>query len=69
MTYWNRYEKRVAALEAQGITRSDAQGIVDAEDMTAPVVLVNGTVTSEAALARYTALYGEPPQSPGMQRR
>lgn len=27
------YEKRVRALEAQGITRSDAQGIVAAEDM------------------------------------
>ena len=27
------YETRVAAYEAEGITRSDAQGIVDAEDM------------------------------------
>jgi hypothetical protein len=27
------YERRVSAYEAQGMTRSDAQGIVDAEDM------------------------------------
>ena len=27
------YEKRVRALEAEGLTRSDAQGVVDAEDM------------------------------------
>lgn len=26
------YEKRVRALEAEGMTRSDAQGIIDAED-------------------------------------
>jgi hypothetical protein len=28
---WIDYERRVAALEAEGISRSDAQGIVDAE--------------------------------------
>lgn len=28
------YEARVQALEAQGLTRSDAQGVVDAEIMT-----------------------------------
>ena len=27
------YEQRVAALEAEGLTTSDAQGVVDAEDM------------------------------------
>ena len=27
------YEKRVRALERKGLTRSDAQGVVDAEDM------------------------------------
>lgn len=27
------YENRVQALEAQGLTRSDAQGVVDAEDL------------------------------------
>lgn len=29
------YEQRVRALEAQGLTRSDAQGVIDAEDLTA----------------------------------
>ena len=28
---WEEYERRVAALEAEGIDRSDAQGIVDIE--------------------------------------
>lgn len=32
----NDYEKRGNALEAGGITRSDAQGIVDAENMPTP---------------------------------
>ena len=27
------YERRVQAYEAQGMTRSDAQGVVEAEDM------------------------------------
>lgn len=31
--YWPSYEARVQAYERQGITRSDAQGIVDGEDM------------------------------------
>jgi hypothetical protein len=31
--YWAKYEARVRALEEQGCTRSDAQGIIDAEDM------------------------------------
>ena len=30
---WIDYERRVAALEAEGISRGDAQGIVDAEMM------------------------------------
>ncbi len=30
---WNDYEQRVQAYEALGMTRSDAQGTVDAEDM------------------------------------
>ena len=30
---WKAWEERVQALEKQGISRSDAQGIVDAEDM------------------------------------
>jgi len=29
--YWDEYEKRVEALEAQGMNRSDAQGIIDVE--------------------------------------
>lgn len=28
------YEARVQALEAEGLTRSDAQGVIDAQDMT-----------------------------------
>lgn len=31
MTNWVEYERRVAELEAKGLTRSDAQGVVDAE--------------------------------------
>jgi hypothetical protein len=31
--YWEEYEKRVQAYEDEGCTRSDAQSIVDAEDM------------------------------------
>jgi hypothetical protein len=27
------YDRRVSALEAQGMTRSDAQGVIDAQDM------------------------------------
>lgn len=34
--YWQRYEKRVRAYEKQGMTRSDAQGVVDAEERTMP---------------------------------
>ena len=30
---WAEYERRVQAYEAQGLTRSDAQGVVDAELM------------------------------------
>ena len=30
---WVEYEKRVNDLEAEGLTRSDAQAIVDAEDL------------------------------------
>ncbi len=30
---WRRYEERVQAMEALGMTRSDAQGVIDAEDM------------------------------------
>ena len=33
------YEARVSALEAQGLTRSDAQGVVDAEEMQRPAFL------------------------------
>ena len=33
---WADYELRVAALEAEGISRGDAQGIVDAEMMQQP---------------------------------
>lgn len=29
----NDYEARVQALEDEGLTRSDAQGVVDAQDM------------------------------------
>ena len=32
-TDWDDYERRVQELEAQGITRSDAQAIVDAYDL------------------------------------
>jgi hypothetical protein len=32
---WEDYEKRVRELEDEGLTRSDAQGVVDAELMTA----------------------------------
>jgi len=28
---WEEYEKRVAALEAEGLDRSDAQSIIDIE--------------------------------------
>jgi hypothetical protein len=31
--YWIEYERRVAELEAKGLTRSDAQGVIDAEDV------------------------------------
>ena len=31
--YWVEYDKRVEQLEAEGLTRSDAQAIVDAEDL------------------------------------
>lgn len=30
---WQAYERRVRALEDEGLTRSDAQGVVDAEDL------------------------------------
>lgn len=30
---WEEYERRVAAYEAEGMTRSDAQSVVDAEMM------------------------------------
>ena len=29
----NEYDRRVEALEDEGLTRSDAQGVVDAEDL------------------------------------
>lgn len=32
------YEDRVARLEAEGLTRSDAQGVVDAEDLQAEAI-------------------------------
>lgn len=32
---WEEYERRVQAYEDTGMTRSDAQGVVDAEDMKA----------------------------------
>ena len=31
MQHQNQYEKRVQELEAEGMTRSDAQGVADAE--------------------------------------
>jgi len=31
MIDWAEYERRVVAYEEQGLTRSDAQGVVDAE--------------------------------------
>lgn len=31
---WEAYERRVQELEAEGMTRSDAQGCADAEEMT-----------------------------------
>lgn len=31
MATWTEYEKQVQALEAEGLTTSDAQGIVDME--------------------------------------
>jgi len=31
--YWAEYDRRVREYEKQGMTRSDAQAIVDAEDM------------------------------------
>ena len=30
---WIEYERRVQKLEAEGLTRSDAQGVVDAENL------------------------------------
>jgi hypothetical protein len=30
---WQEYERRVQSLEDEGLTRSDAQGVVDAEDL------------------------------------
>jgi hypothetical protein len=30
---WQDYEQQVQALEAEGLTRSDAQGVVDAKDL------------------------------------
>jgi hypothetical protein len=30
---WQEYERRVSELEAEGLDRSDAQGVVDAEMM------------------------------------
>tara|TARA_R110000787_G_C13175730_1_gene421278 strand:- start:9 stop:137 length:129 start_codon:yes stop_codon:yes gene_type:complete len=30
---WKEYEKRVRQLEAEGLTRSDAQAVIDAEDI------------------------------------
>lgn len=32
---WAVYEQRVARYEAEGMSRSDAQGVVDAEDLKA----------------------------------
>jgi hypothetical protein len=31
--YWIEYERRVQKLEAEGLTRSDAQAVVDAENL------------------------------------
>lgn len=31
MAAWDRWERRVEELEAEGMTRSDAQGVADAE--------------------------------------
>ena len=31
--HWIEYDKRVRHYEAQGMTRSDAQGVVEAEDI------------------------------------
>jgi len=33
MIDWEEYERRVAAYEEEGMSRSDAQGVVDAEMM------------------------------------
>jgi hypothetical protein len=33
MIDWDEYERRVAAYEEEGMSRSDAQGVVDAEMM------------------------------------
>lgn len=30
---WIEYDKRVNELEAEGLTRSDAQAVIDAEDL------------------------------------
>ena len=35
--YWKDYDERCRALEAEGLTRSDAQGVIGAEDMQKPV--------------------------------
>lgn len=35
------YEQKVALWEAQGMTRGDAQGIVDAEELTGKVTVQN----------------------------
>ena len=37
--YWIEYNERCQILEAQGMTRSDAQAVVDAEDMRALTAL------------------------------
>ncbi len=35
---WERYEARVRELEAEGLTRSDAQGVADLEGLEPPSV-------------------------------
>jgi hypothetical protein len=37
---WQAYDNRVQALEDEGLTRSDAQGVVDAEDLKKEAALI-----------------------------
>jgi len=38
----NEYDRRVEALEDEGLTRSDAQGVVDAENLKKEAVAIDG---------------------------